>query len=84
MLSNRCFIQLRYLKKAKKGVFGKTQDNYPNVQLPISQSHNHIVQCGDPVLREICKDVPKDMIKTEEIQYVISTLRKVINRNLMQ
>ncbi|CRK90454.1 CLUMA_CG004169, isoform A [Clunio marinus] len=38
----------------------------------------HCVQIGDPVLREIADEVPKELIKSPEIQYLIKQMKVVL------
>ena len=77
MLSSRCLIQVRYLQKQKKTIFSSLPSfgSKPSKEFGFS----HVVQIGDPVLREVAEEVPKDMIKSEEIKNVISSLRNVVD-----
>lgn len=42
--------------------------------------YEHVVQIGDPRLRQVCEPVPVDKIKTNEVQAVIKKLEHVLKR----
>lgn len=42
--------------------------------------YEHVVQIGDPRLRNVCEPVPIDKIKTKEVQTVIKKLEHVLQK----
>lgn len=42
--------------------------------------YKHVTQIGDPVLRNVAKEVSKDKINSDEVQQVIETMKYVMNK----
>lgn len=46
----------------------------------VNPPYSHVVQIGDPVLREKTGAVPPDMIQSDEIKYLISHMKTVLHK----
>lgn len=62
--------------------FAKVRNWYANLikPKPIYPPYFHITQIGDPVLRTVAEEIPKDLIKSPEIQFLIKLMKNVFKR----
>lgn len=47
---------------------------------PQEPPYNHIVQIGDPCLRAASEDVPKDLVTSPEMKFLINRMRYVMKK----
>ena len=70
-------VQKRFMKTYKPGFFGKLFAKKPT---PTDRKiRSHIVQIGDPVLRENCIEVPKETLNEPLVQDTIKALKNIID-----
>ena len=74
------FIQRRFITKEKKTIIGQAKQIFGANDKSGYTLHSHIVQIGDPILRQPTQKVEKSAINSESVQQTIKTLKQVINK----
>ena len=78
MSSFPLFIQRRFIKKDYNNIASKTRNLFKDQGG--YTLHSHIVQIGDPVLRQPCHEVDKSLIKSESVQETIKSLKNALKK----
>lgn len=47
---------------------------------PPEAPYNHVVQIGDPTLRTVSDEIPRDLIKSPEIKFLINRMKTVMKK----
>ena len=74
------FIQRRFITKEKKTIIGQAKQIFGANDKSGYTLHSHIVQIGDPILRQPTQKVEKSAINSESVQQTIKTLKHVIKK----
>lgn len=69
-------MQLRQLS------YGKLKSWYCNIvkKPPPIPPYSHIVQIGDPILRQVSERVPTNFIKSPEMQFLLKQMKSVFKK----
>ncbi|KAF2879437.1 hypothetical protein ILUMI_26737 [Ignelater luminosus] len=73
---------LIHLAQSRKISYGQLKSWYSGLvkKPPPIPPYSHIIQIGDPVLRVVADNVPNDLIKSSEIQFLIKIMKGVFKR----
>ena len=76
LLSNISFIQARRLsyKSIISWYAGLVKSK------PHEAPFNHIIQIGDPTLRTTSQEIPRHLIKSDEVKFLIKRMEKVMQK----